>query len=151
MTVITLAQPSEMMFIDILLGLVLVGLGMIHFYWVFGGNFGFVASLPTNESGKRVLNPKKIHSAIVGLGLTVFGLFYLLNSGIVNFTLPDWAVLYGGWIIPVIFLLRALGDFRYIGFFKSVNKTDFGKLDTKFFSPLCFAIAICGIIIQLMK
>lgn len=139
------------MILSILLSLILIGLGMIHFNWVIGGKFGFVESLPTKENGERILNPKKIDSAIVGIGLTAFGFFYLLKSGLIEFNLPESIMKYGSWIIPIIFLLRAIGEFKYVGFFKSVKKTDFGKLDTKLFSPLCLIIGLFGIVIQLMK
>ncbi|WP_437396567.1 DUF3995 domain-containing protein [Flagellimonas lutimaris] len=139
------------MILSILLSLILIGLGMIHFNWVIGGKFGFVESLPTKENGERVLNPKKIDSAIVGIGLIAFGFFYVLKSGLIEYNLPEWILKYGSWVIPIIFLLRAVGEFKYVGFFKSVRKTDFGKLDTKLFSPLCLIIGILGIIIQLIK
>ena len=139
------------MILSILLSLVLLGLGFIHFNWVFGGKFGFSESLPTKVNGERVLNPKKIESAIVGIGLIAFGIFYFFKSGLIDYNLPEWILKYGGWIIPIIFLLRAIGEFKYVGFFKSVKNTKFGVLDTKFFSPLCLAIGIFGIIIQLMN
>lgn len=139
------------MILSILLSFILIGLGIIHFNWVIGGEFGFSESLPTKENGKRVLNPKKIDSAIVGIGLTAFGIFYVFKSGLIEFNLPDWIMIYGSWIIPGIFILRAIGEFKYVGFFKSVKKTKFGKLDTKFFSPLCLMIGISGILIQLIK
>ncbi len=101
-----------------------------------GGEFGFSASLPTKPSGERVLNPKKIDSAIVGIGLIAFGIFYVFKSGLVNYHISESIMVYGSWIIPSIFMLRAMGDFKYIGFFKSISNTKFGKLDTKFFSPL---------------
>ena len=138
------------MILSVLLSFILIGLGIIHFNWVFGGKFGFKEAIPTNENGESVLNPKRIDSAIVGVGLTAFGIFYLFKSGLINFSLPDWILEYGGWTIPILFLLRAVGEFKYVGFFKSVRKTDFGKLDTKLFSPLCLIIGIFGIIIQLM-
>ena len=139
------------MILSILLSILLIGLGLIHFNWVVGGNFGFSESLPTKENGERVLNPKKIDSAIVGIGLTAFGFFYLLKSGVIEFIIPGWIMAYGSWIIPIIFLLRAIGEFKYVGFFKKIKKTEFGKLDTKFFSPLCLIIGIFGIIIELIK
>jgi hypothetical protein len=126
-----------------------MALGLIHFYWVFSGEIGFSQSLPTKENGERVLNPKKIESAIVGIGLTLFGAFYLIKTGLVDYNLPEWLINYGSWIISFIFILRAIGEFKYIGFFKSIKTTAFGKLDTIFFSPLCLFIGILGIIIQL--
>ncbi|MEH6706121.1 MAG: DUF3995 domain-containing protein [Galbibacter orientalis] len=139
------------MILSILLSLILIVLGMIHLNWVIGGKFGYVESLPTKENGERVLNPKKIDSAIIGIGLIAFGIFYMIESGLIEYNLPEWIIKYGSWIIPIIFLLRAVGEFKYVGFFKSVRKTDFGKLDTKLFSPLCLIIGILGIIIQLIK
>lgn len=138
------------MILSIILSLILIALGLIHFNWVIGGKFGFSESLPTNLKGERVLNPQKLDSAIVGFGLTAFGGFYFLRSGLLEYNLPEWILIYAGWIIPIIFFLRAIGEFRYIGFFKSLNTTEFGKLDTKFFSPLCLFIGTVGIVIQLM-
>jgi len=137
------------MILSILISIILIGLGVIHFNWVIGGEFGFSESLPTKESGERVLNPKKMDSAIVGIGLTVFGLFYIFKSSLIAHNLPAWIMVYVGWIVPSIFILRAIGEFKYIGFFKRIKKTKFGKRDTMFFSPLCFLIGIIGIIIQL--
>ena len=139
------------MILSISLSIILIALGMIHFNWVIGGKFGFKESLPTNESGERVLNPKKIDSAIVGIGLTIFGVFYVFKSGLVEYALPEWIMKYGSWIIPIIFILRSIGEFKYVGFFKRVRNTNFAKLDTKFFSPLCLIIGITGILIQLIK
>jgi len=135
------------MILSILLSTIFFILGIIHLNWVVGGKFGFAESLPTKETGERVLNPKKIDSAIVGIGLITFGMFYLLKADLIDFNQPVWILKYGSWIIPSIFILRAIGEFKYIGFFKKVKKTEFGKLDTKFFSPLCLTI---GILIELV-
>lgn len=137
--------------LSIVLSLILISLGIIHFNWVVGGKYGFAASLPTKESGERVLNPKKTSTALVGIGLTAFGLFYIFKSGLTNINLPTWISDFGGWIIPVIFILRAIGDFKYVGFFKRIKQTDFGRLDTKFFSPLCLLIGFLGILIQMAE
>ncbi len=122
-------------------------LGIIHFNWVIGGQFGFVQAIPTKENGERVLNPKKMDSAIVGAGLLVFSFFYLILANLISFDLPHWFLKYGIWIIPSIFLLRAIGDFKYIGFFKRIRQTEFGKWDTKLFSPLCLVIALIGFVL----
>jgi len=48
------------MIVSILLSFILIALGLIHFNWAIGGQFGFAESLPTKESGESVLHPKKI-------------------------------------------------------------------------------------------
>ena len=139
------------MIVSILLSFILIALGLIHFNWAIGGQFGFAESLPTKESGESVLHPKKLDSALVGIGLTAFGIFYIFKSGLFEYNLPLWITNYISWIIPLIFLLIAIGEFKYIGFFKSIKKTDFGKLDTKLLSHLCLIIEIFGIVVQLVK
>lgn len=39
-------------------------------------------------------------------------------------------------------LLRAVGDFRYVGFFKSVRDSRFATMDTWCYSPVCLALSI---------
>ena len=137
------------MIISISLFLTFIALGMLHFHWAFGGKFGFSEAVPTMKNGKKVINPGRIDCAVVGIGLTLFALYYFFRSELVGSRLPGWLLDYGGWIIPVIFLLRAIGEFRYIGFFKSVRDTPFGKQDTKLYSPLCLGIGAMGIGLQL--
>ena len=136
---------------SLLLSITLIVLGLIHFNWVLGGKWGFEVALPTNEAGKRVLNPKKFDSMIVGLGLSAFGAFYLFQAVFTAIKMPDWLTTYVGWIIPSIFLLRAVGDFVYVGFFKTIKSTPFAKMDTKLFSPLCLFMALAGFTIQIFN
>ena len=125
-------------------------LALIHFYWAFGGKWAFEAVLPQNVSGKRVLNPRPTESGIVGFGLLAFGAFYFVTSDCVtSIHLSSWISVVGSWLIPVIFLLRSTGDFKYVGFFKSISTTSFARLDTYFLSPLCLAIAVIGFILLL--
>ena len=136
------------MILSLVLALIFFGLGLLHFYWMMGGEIGFLESLPTKENGKRVLNPGKADIAMVGIGLSVFGIFYMLKSGLVAIEQAQWMLDNGTWIIPIIFLFRAVGDFNYVGFFKKVRKTEFAKWDTQIYSPLCLAIAMIGLTIH---
>jgi hypothetical protein len=126
-------------------------LAVIHIIWAFGVQWGFDVALPTNKQGERVNNPKKLDCVIVGLGLFAFALFYLLLSNIILLDVPFWVFRYGGWVIPSIFMIRAIGDFKYIGFFKKIRNTDFGYMDTKYYSPLCLLIGVMGVIIQIIE
>lgn len=123
-------------------------LAVIHVNWGFGGTYGFEKALPTTEDGTKVLNPTKRDSFIVGLGLILFAVFYLIKIDIILLDLPQWVVTLAGWLIPIIFLLRALGDFKYVGFFKKVRSTDFGKRDSKLYAPLCLFLGINGLILE---
>ncbi len=137
-----------MIILTILQTLILIFLGSLHIYWALGGKWGFTNSIPIDENGKRVLNPKKIDSAVVGIGLFLFSFFYLVKGDLVNLELPHWAFISAGWFISSIFLLRAMGDFKYVGFFKKNKLTRFAKLDSYYFSPLCLTLGLNGLLIE---
>ena len=139
-----------MIFLSLILTAIFLILAAIHFNWALGSEWGFDAVLPINEKGEKLFKPRKIDSAIVGIGLTLFALFYFFQTNLVAVEIPTWVYKYGGWIIPSIFLIRAIGDFKYAGFFKKIKHTKFGRMDTKFFSPLCFVIGVIGFVIQLI-
>ncbi len=138
-----------MALVGILLFIVFLFLSGIHIYWGFGGRWGRDTAVPSNEKNEIVLKPKAIDCFIVGLALLGFGLFVLVKVELLNMLLPLWMTDYLLWIISLIFVLRATGDFKYVGFFKKIKNTDFGVLDTKYFSPLCLLIGILGVIIEL--
>ena len=130
------------------LSLVFFILAILHFYWAGGGKWGFEEALPANEKGEVVLNPRVIDSIVVGIGLLLFGVYYLLKIEMIAIDLPFWMVGYTGWIISSIFIIRAIGDFNYVGFFKKIKNTKFASWDTKLFSPLCLVIGLLGILIE---
>ncbi|WP_341227953.1 DUF3995 domain-containing protein [uncultured Arcticibacterium sp.] len=124
---------------------ILLILGIIHFNWAAGGKFGMEGAVPTTEKGESVLNPGAKDSLIVGLGLTVFALYFAVSGGLISVKLPVWVAKYGGWVISIIFLLRAMGDFNYVGFFKKKRNTKFHKMDTKLYIPLCLTLGLIGL------
>lgn len=136
---------------SIILFVIFSSLGIIHFYWLLGGKWGLEKALPTKVAGQKAMEPPKIATVIVGIGLISFGLIYLIKAGLINFQIPNWIITYGSWIIPSIFILRAIGDFNYVGLFKKIKNTEFAKADSKWFVPLCLTIGILGILIQLMN
>jgi hypothetical protein len=135
----------------IVLFFIFLGLSLIHFYWLLGGTWGIEKAIPTDENGHPVLNPSKIATITVALALFSFTLFYLSKGNILTISFYIWIQTYGGWIISGIFILRAIGDFRYIGFFKKIKNTNFAKADTRYFAPLCLSIGCIGILIELIN
>jgi len=76
-----------------------------------------------------------------------FAVYLLIYIGLIPIQLSHWLSKYGIWLITVVFSLRAVGDFKYIGFFKKVKGTDFANRDTLFYSPICIVIAGISIMI----
>ena len=63
---------------------------------------------------------------------------------------PDWVMMISNWMIPAIFLLRAIGDFNDVGFFKKRRQTYFGKLDSRVYSPLCLGMGLMGLMVNII-
>ncbi len=139
------------MILSIILCLIFAVLGGFHFYWLFGGVWGIKKVIPTKDNEKNTLAIPKFATLLVGLILVAFGLIYLIKSGLLSVQLPNWIVMYGYWFIPSVFILRSIGEFKYVGFFKKIKNTEFSKADSKIFSPLCLVIGVIGILIQLIK
>lgn len=136
--------------LSFILSTIFILLSLIHLYWLFGGKWGLKNVIPTNSKQDSSKPPPKVATFIVALILTIFGLIYLEKSDFINIKVPYGIARHGLWIIPSIFTLRAIGEFKYVGFFKKIKNTAFAKADTKWFSPLCLIIGIVGIMIYLM-
>ncbi len=136
--------------LSIILFFVFSILGGFHFYWLFGGTWGVKKVIPTKVNQENIPSIPKLATLLVGLVLVSIGLLYLMKSGFITVQIPNWTTNYVYWIIPPIFILRAIGDFNYVGFFKKIKNTEFAKADSKLFSPLCLSIGIIGILIQLL-
>jgi len=136
--------------LSIILFLIFAVLGGFHFYWLFGGTWGVDKVIPTKGHEMTTPSIPKFATLIVALVLVSFGLLYLIKPGLVQVQLPNWVNNYAYWFIPSIFILRAIGEFNYVGFFKKIKHTAFAKADSKIFSPLCLAIGVIGMLVQLM-
>ncbi|WP_052712230.1 DUF3995 domain-containing protein [Domibacillus indicus] len=131
--------------INILIGLtslIFILIGMLHVFWAFGGSWGVNAALPTEDNSKSpVLQPGMAGTLFVGL-LCFFAAVLLfvqldLFAVIPSSPLSKWLCIAGG----IVFLLRAVGEGKYVGFFKKIKHTRFAKRDTAFYSPLCIWIS----------
>lgn len=136
--------------LSLLLALIFAVISVFHFYWFFGGAWGAKHVIPsTNNSSKKVAIPKFV-TLLVAIVFVGFSLVYLLKADLIIVEAPSFILDYGYWFISIIFIARAIGEFRFVGFFKKIKHTDFSKADSKIFSPLCIAIGIIGIVIQMI-
>jgi hypothetical protein len=116
----------------------------LHLYWAAGGRAGKAAAVPTVE-GRALIKPSALGTAMVAVGLCAIAALVALRIG--WFRLPGLAndnmfVQMAAWLIAAVFALRAIGDFRYVGFFKRIRDSKFARLDTLAYSPLCAALAV---------
>jgi hypothetical protein len=137
--------------ISIFLFLIFLFLSLIHIWWGFGGEWGKDAAIPTKNHNIKIMSPGSLPTFIIALGLLALGAFILVKAKFLNISIPPFFDKYGLWIIAIIFLLRTIGEFKYVGFFKKIKQTKFAKNDTKYYSPLCLTIVILTIILELNK
>ena len=137
--------------VGLILFLIFMFLSMMHFYWSFGGKNGMDAMVPQRADGTNLFNPGFFASIFVALGLLSFALYVLIKINLLNIHLPDWILKYGLMAISIIFILRGIGDFRYVGFFARANSSQFTKMDKKYYSPLCLLIGFLSLTIELLQ
>ncbi|HXG86212.1 MAG TPA: DUF3995 domain-containing protein [Pyrinomonadaceae bacterium] len=133
--------------LGILLAVIFAILSCFHLCWAAGGRFGGSAAIPT-DGGERLLNPTPFGTILVAAALFAAMLVVLGRLKIWGAFVPSWIFYSGTWIISLLFLLRTIGDFRYVGYFKSVTDTNFTHWDTILFSPLCLFIGIVAFLIS---
>ena len=128
-------------FLPILLIGVFALLGCWHLYWALGGEVMRAATLPT-LNGKPTINPRPWLVTLVGVLLLCMGGLVAATTGLV--VVPFSPKLLSGFCngLAAIFLIRAIGDFNLVGFFKRVRDSRFSRWDTFAYSPLCLALSV---------
>lgn len=121
-------------------------LSLMHFYWSFGGRWGSQAVFPTKDDSIKPQMPGIIPTLVVAFGLLIIAIFILQKGGYFKLPIPSFLDQYGLWALAVVFMIRAIGEFNYVGFFKKIKHNKFGINDTKYYSPLCLTIVILIVI-----
>ena len=118
----------------------MVILSGIHIYWALGGKGGSANVVPT-QNNEMLFEPGMAATLAVATALFVAALLVLARVGLLPNVLPAWIPLVGLWFIGVVFALRAIGEGHYVGFSKRVKGTEFARMDTLIYSPLCLILA----------
>ena len=120
---------------------VFVVLGGWHFYMAFAMQPGESAAVPSQD-GKPVFEPSTGSTITVGIVLLLFAMLVASTSGMLILGLPRRLLIWLSYALAVGLLARAIGEFRYVGFFKHVRGTPFARMDTLVYSPLCLALSV---------
>jgi hypothetical protein len=116
-------------------------LGLLHAYWASGGRFATGAVIPERR-GVPLFKPSARVTWLVALLLWTGAACLLMQLGLLGRPLPWRLVTAGTWISAVVFLLRSVGDFRYVGFSKRYTDSRFAYWDTRVYSPTCFVLFV---------
>jgi hypothetical protein len=127
------------LFSGLLAAAILAVIGVLHVYWAAGGKSGGVA-IP-ERNGVPAFTPTKAVTLGVALLLFTAAALVLGRLGLWGGALPSWMFRVGVWGVLVVFIARAVGDFRLVGLFKRIRNSRFAHWDTILFTPLCLLIA----------
>ena len=116
-------------------------LALWHFYMALVPGSGGAAAVPSVE-GKRLFTPSRLATVGVGVLLTLFSVLVAATAGMISVGLPRVALSWLSYALAAGLLARAIGEFKYVGFFKRVRGTEFARLDTMLYSPLCLLLSV---------
>lgn len=129
------------------LAAIFLGLSAIHVYWGLGGRSGSAAAVPSID-GQRLFAPSRLATFMVA---TALFLAMLVVSGTVGWfgdMVPAFVFRVLTLILSLVFLVRAIGDFKYIGFFRRPSESAFAYWDVRLYSPLCLFIAAAALVLS---
>ena len=118
-------------------------LAALHLVWIFRRASPGPKVIPSVD-GRPLFRPGPASTLAVALALAAAGIVSLWRIGLVDWGHP-WIPQVGIWVIAVLFLARAVGDFRHVGFFKRPTDSAFARLDTRFYSPLCLLVSLAAV------
>ena len=128
-----------MLILSILIFTIMLTAALIHFYWAFGGQYGLRSSGPSLEDGKNFIPSRWL---IFTVSCLLLSLSFLALQLVNPMSLLEDHIHFFGYGIALIFIIRAVGDFKYVGLFKTIYNSSFAQLDTRYFSPLILILGI---------
>ena len=136
-----------MMAAMVVVGLFVV-LSLLHVLWMFPKQDRGMSWVISEIDGQPAFRPGPWATGAVALLLLVAAWTCATQGGLFGLE-PSSLSRFGVWILTVLFILRAVGEFRLVGFFKRVRGTSFARWDTWLFSPLCVLIAsLCATVLK---
>ena len=133
MTVVALAVCSA-----------LTAIAAVHLYWAAGGTAGKAGAIPS-RGGMPILSPSPLSTSLVGVALLGMAVVVGSTASLLPPLLPAGLLRGASAVLALVFAVRAVGEFRYVGFFKRVRGSVFAGRDTFLYSPLCLLIAFVAI------
>lgn len=127
--------------LSVALATVLLALSVLHVYWAVGDR-GLSTSVVPHVEGRPAFAPTRRATIVVAGGLAGAALVALVCGRIVPPPVAWLPWRPAGIGLGLVFLARAVGDFRLAGFFKRVRGTSFARWDTWLYSPLCVAMGV---------
>jgi len=121
---------------------VLAAVGALHLYWAAGGQRARLAAVPEME-GRPLIAPGPL--GCVAVGVSLFFAAALVSWAAASDYRPAFPKGQHAWgrpSSPPCSSCAAVGDRKYVGFFKRVRDTEFARRDSRIYSPLCLLLGL---------
>ena len=128
------------MVIASLVGVAFVILAIWHFYMAMFPAANASGAVPSID-GRPLFTPSTRATVGVGIVLLMFALLVAATGRLVDVGVSSRLLTWASFALALGLLARAIGDFRYVGFFKRVRGSRFATLDSYLFSPICLLLA----------
>ncbi|MGG1516821.1 DUF3995 domain-containing protein [Paenibacillus oryzisoli] len=116
----------------------LLAVGTLHIYWAFGGKWGSTVAIPTiANSSSPTFRPDRIATLLVAVVVILDACLLGMQGDLLPLALPAKLVRWGCILSAIVFALRCIGDFKYVGLFKTNRASRFARYDYFLFTPLC--------------
>jgi hypothetical protein len=119
---------------------VFVVLSAWHVFMALAPAAGRSGAVPSVE-GRPLFVPSRRATLAVAAGLLLFALLVAATAGLLDLGMSRPLLAWLCYALAAGLLGRAIGEFRYVGFFKRVRGSRFATLDTLLYSPLCLVLS----------
>ncbi|MEQ9500796.1 MAG: DUF3995 domain-containing protein [Deltaproteobacteria bacterium] len=149
-TLAAVAHDARVLVVPAAWGLtaVLIAIAMLHVYWAAGGRWAIEGAVPFLDRKPRFV-PGRLATIAVAVALGGLAVAVLAAAEVValpvSSSLAKTLVALGG----AAFVLRAIGEGRYVGFFKRRGGTLFARRDTAIYTPLCVFLGFASFAVVL--
>jgi hypothetical protein len=146
--------------IALMLSAAVLGIAALwHFYWAFGGTKGLAVAVPEkpaapgNEGtggegtgGGPLFVPSTLSTVIAATAIaSIAALYAAMATGVFNGTAYSRLAALATGVLGLVFIVRAIGDFNHVGFFKRNTGSPFAVADSRYYSPLCLFLGASGL------
>lgn len=118
------------------------GISALHFAWASGVRWGIDAALPSVD-GRAAFTPSRAMTVAVACVFGGAGALLVLATR-TQLRATAWLCAAGA----VVCALRAIGDFRLVGWSKRQRGSAFAYWDDRLFTPLAATLALCFAIVS---
>ena len=126
--------------LGLFLALVFILLSVFHVVGAFDAwrDLAIVPTLP----GQPAHYPRGLSWLRVAGALALAAVVVLARADLILRSVPKWMSTCACLVLGSVFVFRTVGEFHWLGLFRSVTGTDFAYWDAWLYTPLCLVIAV---------